>query len=251
MSRNWTFSRLNLENVITAVGVLTIVPVRSKPEELGKSISFFPLVGLLLGVCLVVLEYTLSYFLPTSIVRLIIIAFLIIITGGLHLDGLADTVDAVSSREKGDRALEIMKESTIGPIGASSIFIFLLAKYIALGEFFGGRLYAMLLLFPMIGRMGIVTACWMFPYAKKEGVGKAFIGNAGLKEFVIAGLISFISGFFLFGLRAVFILGFVILITVLIGKYFTKRFGGITGDILGFINEVSELVALIGGTVVI
>lgn len=198
-----------------------------------------------------VLEYTLTYFLPTSIVKLILIVFLIIITGGLHLDGLSDTVDAVSSRETGDRALEIMRETTIGPIGAASVFIFLLAKYILLGEFFGTRLYAMLLLFPMIGRMGMVTACWMFPYARKEGIGKAFIGNAGVKEFMIAGLISFIVGFLLFGLRAIFILGFVILIVALIGRYFTKRFGGITGDILGFFNELGELVALLGGTVVI
>lgn len=232
---------------LTALQVLTIFPIRTGPKDFGKSVRFFPLVGLFLGFCLVIIEYTLGYFLPSSISRLILIAFLIIITGGLHLDGLADTVDAVASGQRGNCALEIMKESSVGPIGVCAIVIFLLTKYIALGEFFGARLYAMLLFFPMAGRIAMVTACWIFPYAKKEGIGKAFIDNAGLNEFVIAGVISFIMGFLLFGLKGLYILGFIIIKVVFIGRYFTKRFGGITGDCLGFFNEIGELVALIGG----
>lgn len=237
---------------LVALQFLTILPIRIKKEvRLAKSLAYFSLVGLFLGLCLVVLEYILAYFLPTSIVRLILIVFLIAITGGLHLDGLADTIDAIASRKTGENGLKIMRESTIGPIGVISILVFLLAKYIAIGEFFGWRLYAMLLLFPMVGRMGIVTACYLFPYARDEGTGKIFIGNAGIKEFIIAGLTSFVVGFLLFGPRALFILGCVIVVVVFIGKYFTRRFGGITGDTLGFINEIGELVALLGGTVII
>lgn len=236
---------------LTALQFLTILPIRAKKQDLAKSLAFFPFAGLFLGACLVAIEFILTYFLPTSIVRLILIIFLIAITGGLHLDGFADTIDAIASREKGERALKIMHEPTVGAIGAVSLFILLLAKYIAIGEFFGWRLYGMLLLFPMLGRMGMVTMCWMFPYARKEGTGKVFIDNAGMREFLIAGLTSLIAGFFLFGMRAVFILGLVILIVVFLGKYFMKRFGGITGDTLGLINELGELVALLGGTVVV
>lgn len=240
---------------LVALQFLTRLPVRlhkkAGPQELAKSLAYFPLVGLFLGACLVILEYILTYFFPTSIVRLILIGFLILITGGLHLDGFADTVDAVSSGKKGGDELKIMRESTIGPVGTCCVFILLLAKYIALGEFFGGRLYAMLLLFPMVGRMGIVTACFMFPYARKEGTGLAFINKGTQREFLISGLISFMSGFILFGLRALFILCCVFIIVIITGKYFTKKLGGITGDILGFINEVSELVAFLGGTVVL
>lgn len=240
---------------LVALQFLTRLPIRLKkeadPKELGKSLAYFPLVGLFLGICLVVLEYSLSYFFPTSIVRLVLIAFLIFITGGLHIDGLADTIDAIASGEKGDDALKIMRESTVGPIGATCVFISILAKYIALGEFVGGRLYAMLLLFPMAGRMGMSTVCLLFPYARKEGTGKAFVSKGTTKEFIISGTISFIAGIILFRTRALFILGSIILIVMLTGKYFTKKFGGITGDIVGSINEIGELVALLGGTMVI
>lgn len=240
---------------LVALEFLTILPIRLRKEtdskELAKSIMYFPVVGLFLGICLVILEYILSYFFPTSIVRLVLIGFLIFITGGLHIDGLADTIDALASRKKSEDALKIMRESTVGPIGASCIFIFILAKYIALGEFFGGRLYAMFLLFPMAGRMGMVTACCLFPYARAEGTGKAFITKGAAKEFIISGTISFIAGIILFRARALFILGSVIIIVVILGKYFTKKLGGITGDILGFINEIGELVALLGGTMVL
>lgn len=240
---------------LIALQFLTIIPIRlgkkAEPEELAKSLAYFPLVGILLGTCLAVLEYFLTYFLPSSVVRLILVAFPIAITGGLHLDGLSDTVDAIASQKSSSNALKIMQEKTIGPVGASCVFIFLLARYVALGEFVGMRLYTMLLLFPMVGRMSIVTACFLFPYAKKEGKGKAFIDNATSKEFLIAGITSFLLGIILFDMRSLFIIGCVIFIVIFIGKYFTRKFGGLTGDTLGFFNEVGELVALIGGTVVL
>lgn len=236
---------------LTALGFLTILPVRVKSENQAGSLAFFPLAGLFLGVCLVVLEYILAYSLPASLVRLILIAFLIFVTGGLHLDGFADTVDAIASGEKGDTALRIMREPAVGPVGAAAVFLLLLAKYITLGEFFGWRLYAMLLFFPMAGRMGMVVMCWMFPYARNEGTGMAFVQNAEIKQLITAFLTALMAGVFLYGMRAVFILGFIFIVAILFGKFFVRRVGGITGDTIGFINELGELVALIGGTVVI
>lgn len=240
---------------LLALQFLTIIPLRfreeAKKEELSRSIAFFPLAGLLIGVCLIVLDFILSYTLPTSIVRAVLILFLIVITGGLHIDGMADTIDAVSSGEGGKRALEIMRESTVGVMGVCAVVMSLLLKYIALGEFFGMRLYAILLFFPMIGRISIVIACFLFPYARVEGKGEAFIGKVAFNDFITASLLSFIMSFLLLQLRGVLIMGFSILTVVLVGKYFTKKYGGITGDILGFVNEVGEIVALIGVTMVI
>ena len=210
---------------------------------LRKSIVFFPLVGLMLGGILVGLGFLLAGILPYTIVKLLLVIFLVIITAGLHLDGLADTIDAIASRKSREEALRIMKESTIGPMGVMAIVGCLLLKYFSFFEISGYRAY---LFFPMIGRMAMVIACRAFPYAREEGTGKAFIGNVSNFTIVVVLLISFVTSFVLMYYRGIIIMGIVIVLTVIAGKYFVEKFGGITGDNLGFINEVGEIIALIG-----
>ena len=249
----WFHKQLRL--FLAAAQFLTIFPIRLKkeinPEEFGKALVYFPVVGLFIGLLLIFIEYIGSFFLPASVLKICLILFLIIITGGLHLDGLADTVDAVASRKKGEDALRLMREGTIGPLGAAAVMISLAVKYLVLMEFFGLKLYAVLLLFPLMGRIGIVTGCFLFSYARNEGTAKFFIGKHNRVGFVIAFVISFIAGAFIMGIRGLFILASIIFVVNVFGRYFTNRFGGITGDSLGFMNECGELVFLIGATVII
>lgn len=247
--------RKPLRLFLVAVGFLTCLPVRLKKEanaeEFSKSLIYFPVVGLLLGLVLVLLEYGLAYFLPASIVKLVLVGSLIILTGGLHLDGFADTIDALASGKNGKEALRIMKEGSIGPIGVAAVIMCLAIKYLVLMEFFGVKLYCILLMFPMLGRTAVVTGCWLFSYARSEGTGKAFIDKSNSKEFMISLIITLIASILLIGIRGIVILGCIILMVTFSGRYFSNRFGGITGDNLGFMNELGELVALIGVTVVI
>lgn len=247
--------RKQLRLFLAAAQFLTIFPIRLKkeitPEEFNKTLVYFPVVGLFLGLFLIFIEYAGAYFLPASILKICLIVFVIVVTGGLHLDGLADTVDAVASGKKGEDALKLMKKGTIGPVGAAAIIISLAIKYLVLMEFFGLRLYAILLLFPLMGRMGIVAGCFLFPYARNFGTAKFFIGKHNRVEFTIAFIISFIAGAFIMGIRGLFILASIIFIVNVFGRYLTNRFGGITGDSLGFMNECGELVFLIGATVII
>lgn len=239
---------------LISLSFLTCIPVRLKNkiknEEFAKSIAFFPVIGLILGLLLILSEYLLTFILPGSIVKLLLVVILITLTSGLHIDGLADTVDALVSRKNKEDALRIMKESTIGPMGAMAIFGCLALKYLALQEFFYPTIYKLLLFFPLIGRMAMVTACWQFPYARNEGTGKVFIGKGGVKEFVIAGTVSLIVSFLLFSFKGLFILIITIISTIFLGNFLVKKFGGITGDNLGFLNELGELIALIGATVI-
>jgi len=240
---------------LIALQVLTCFPVRLRKQptviESRKSLMFFPVIGLLLGSLLIGIEYLLSYVLAESLVKLLLLGTLVVITGGLHLDGVADTVDALVARKGRKESLQIMKDSTIGPMGVMAILGCLTIKYVVLLEFFIPRLYLVLLFFPLIGRMAMVFACRLFPYARGEGTGQAFIGKGGKIELIIAGLISIVTSYILLGPRGLIILGVVFVITILAGRLFVKKFGGITGDILGFMNEVGELVALIGAIIII
>ena len=245
-----------VKSFLTALKFLTCLPVKISKEdpdssELSDSVVFFPIVGLVLGLILVICNFVFSIFLPAALVKIFLIGILVLITGGLHIDGLSDTVDALFSGKNKDRALEIMKESTVGPMGVVAIFGSLAIKYVVLLGLSGPGLYAVLLLFPVMGRIAMVIACWLFPYARSEGTAKVFVGNVNVRKVQIAILVTLIISFILQGFRGLMILGYVILATVLLGKYFVKKYDGITGDILGFINEVGEIVALLGATIVI
>ena len=238
-----------------AVQVLTCFPVRLKKkpvaEECRRSMIFFPVIGLILGALLVGVEYLLAFILPGSLVKLILVGLLVIFTGGLHLDGLADTVDALSARIGKEESLRIMKDSTIGPMGVIAILGCLAIKYVILLEFFAPRLYAILLFFPLVGRMAMVTVSQFFPYARQSGTGKAFIGKGGVQETIIAGIISVLISGLLLRLRGLSVLLVAVLIALIVGRYCVKKFGGLTGDNLGLINELGEIVALVGVTIII
>lgn len=240
---------------LIALQVLTVLPVRLRKQpaviESRKSLMFFPVIGLLLGALLISIEYLFSYVLPESVVKLLLLGVLVVITGGLHLDGLADTVDALAARKGKKESLQIMKDSTVGPMGVMAVVGCLAIKYVILLEFFVPRLYLILLFFPLMGRMAMVFACRLFPYARGEGTGQAFIGKGGKTELLIAIITSVVVSYILLQLRGLIILGVVLMIVFATGKIFIKKFAGITGDILGFMNEVGELVALIGATIII
>lgn len=235
---------------LIALQVLTCIPVRFKQEpdteEYRKSLLFFPLVGLLLGLLLIVAAYLFSFFLPVSLSRLMIVAVLVILTGGLHQDGLADTVDALLSRKDRETALQIMKDSTIGPMGMMALAGCLAVKYIVLLEFIAPRLYTLLLFFPMLGRTAIVIGCCFFPYARDKGTGEVFIGKGGKIELLTAGIFCALVSLILLRVRGLVIFAVAAAVTFITGKLLLKKYQGLTGDILGFINEINELIALIG-----
>lgn len=247
--------RKQIRLFLIALGFLTILPVKPNGEvdesEITSSAVYFPLVGFFLGIILVVLEYLTACFLPMSVVILILLTAMVIITGGLHLDGFADTIDALASGKSGKAGLELMHRGNTGPAGAGAITLSLAMKYFTISEFFGIGLYRALILFPMLGRMAVVLGCWLFPYARSSGTAKPFVKKIALKDFMVSFIITFIASIILSGIRGLAIMGFIMLLVIISGKYLVKRFGGITGDNLGFINELSELIALLGLCVVV
>ena len=115
---------------------LTIVPlpvtVRCEEEDLGRSMSFFPLVGLAIGALLAGADFLLAPLLPRGVADLVLVALLSLVTGGLHLDGLSDVCDGLAARGSRQRFLDVMKDSRVGAVGAVALVLGLMLKYQAL-----------------------------------------------------------------------------------------------------------------------
>jgi adenosylcobinamide-GDP ribazoletransferase len=228
---------------------LTINPnIEVTEKRMGESIAFFPVIGCILGCILIVASLFLSKILLLSpfTVHILIIIILIYLTCGLHLDGLADTIDGLSGAREKERILFIMRGSCVGVMGVLSLICLLAMKVCFLGEIQPEFKNQTLLLMPLMGRWGIVIACCLSPYAREEGKAKAFIAQAGIKELLLATIFTVGLTFVLIGWKGM-LLTFLIPLFVLIWlRYLIVKIGGVTGDTLGACCECSEVLVLIG-----
>ncbi len=229
-----------IEEFFNALSFLTIIPIKTKNKEIFSSVKFFPLVGFLIGIFL----YFISY-LPIldNLKAFLILFFWEFITGFFHLDGLADTSDAIFSSKMDKEVLfKIMKDSNIGVMGACMLFFVLSGKYLTILEALKIS-KSPIILAPIIGRFSINYLSWKLPYAKKEGLGKLICEKKSNNYFFI----SLISTFLIISMISwKYIFSFFVIIIFLnfYGKYFKKKFGGVTGDIFGFSVETIELIFL-------
>lgn len=243
-----------IKGFLTALQFLTIIRAAKDPgitgEKLGRSMACFPLVGLLLGLILVAVRYTFGYILSPSIVDILVIATLVVITGALHLDGFADTVDGLTGGKDREKTLAIMRDSRIGSFAVAGLVLFLMLKIFALREVPPEMKNRVLLLMPVLGRWATVQLAFGFTYARSgPGTALAFTRFAGKREYVIATLITAVISLGLFRLQGAIILLVIALFTLLFGLFFQRRLGGVTGDIMGAACEINEVVTLlaIGG----
>ena len=201
----------------------------------GYSAMFYPLVGFILGSFLYGFHLLISPFFPSLHEGVLVFTLWVIITGAIHLDGLSDTIDGLFvSKEK---ALGVMKDSHVGGMGMLFSATFLLLKLSSLLHL---QNYALLPFILMLSRFNAISAIYFFPYVS-SGVGsllkKEFTWNYFLIAFVFTtSLVFSYSSFFLLFLA--------LSVVVLVGVFFTRRLGGLSGDIYGFLIELSEVVFL-------
>ncbi len=248
---------------------LTIMPLRVKGDvserEIAQSAAFFPIVGAIQGILLVV-GYTLSInFFPTELTTGILLLLLVLSNGGFHLDGLSDTFDAIAAKSEDNmeidrqKRLAIMKDSTIGPIGVIAIVLTLLLKFLALNTLSHLSLFTLhfsLFLMPILSKWAMVISIFHGRPAREDGLGRIFINKIGFKEVAISTLIFFL----LLILSLIFFSNYtsnnqyafyvVLLVTIYFlcraeVNFFNKKLGGLTGDTLGAISEVTEITFLL------
>ena len=195
--------------IATAFQFLTIIPIRTNREvsekEVYNSVSFFPLIGALQGFFLALLAFLFLKIMSADITAAIVLVFYVLITGGFHQDGLSDTFDALSVPSSGDRErdrakrLQVMKDSTVGPIGVIAIVLSLLLKYLLIKETLqinnDTEKYFIIFLMPVFSKWAMVTAMYHAKSARKDGIGRTFLEHTGLKQIVFATICSSVSDF--------------------------------------------------------
>ncbi len=250
----------NFAQLVFALRFLTIFPVagtdrllgRLSEKDMAKSYVFFPVIGLLKGGIYYIVYYLTIKFTSPQISALMVLMVSVLITGGFHLDGLADTFDALASRKTKEEKLEIMKDSTIGAIGTVAIVLVVLSKYISLVEILKHELVYVIVVLPVVGECSTVVVMSVGRSARKDGLGKLFIDNTGIKAFfwttVSLLLVLYVTtGLFRADFKGLlYPLALVYLFIFYASSLCKKHFGGFTGDNLGFIAELSELAFLFG-----
>lgn len=231
-----------------AISFLTVLPVRvgsPRGGDYGHSLVWFPLVGLLLGTAPAALAHLLAGGLAPGLLGVLAVASSAWITGGLHLDGVADTFDAAGGgRRDPERMLAIMKDSRIGAHGAVALILVLIAKILATAELAqAGRLWA-LLLAPAVARFAVsLPIAWVAP-ARREGLGATFsaeargahlLGGASL-------LLPMLAHWMPVLWPALVCTGITVSSLALWAR---SRMGGLTGDVYGAAIELGELTVLV------
>ncbi len=233
---------------IIALQFLTIMPlpfsVRCGKEDLGRSTALFPLAGLTIGALLAGLNWLISPWLARPLCDALLITALAVLTGGLHLDGLADVCDGLAARGGRERFLAVMKDSQVGAIGAAGLVLCLLLKWQALVAVPIELKWQALLVFPVLARFGQVLTLTGARHARQDGLGAAFVPGAGGGALFLAFLTVASAAVWLLGFKGVAALTVVCLLTAAGRLFFRHRLGGFTGDTIGCISELNEITAL-------
>jgi len=238
-----------MKSMVAAIQFLTIFRPGKKigfdESSLSSSLLYFPFVGLLLGGFLVGANFLLSKQFSHSLVSLFIILLLVILTGALHLDGLADTLDAFYAGRNREDILRIMEDSRIGTMGAIGLIIVILLKFILLDGIPETIKYKALLLMPLSSRWAVVVSSSLSEAAKTEGLGKVFCKSASLKEWLGATLFTLIVAFLILRVQSFVFISAIFLITLILTRYINRKIGGMTGDTFGAIIELIEVSTLL------
>lgn len=233
-----------------ALQFLSSLPIRlpgmPRPEELGRSLLFYPLVGLLFGVLLWGLN-ALLVGVPLLVHAALLLTAWVLLSGGLHLDGLADSADAwLGGFGDRERTLSIMKDPRSGPIAVVTLVLVLVLKFSALVALIEQQRGFALLLAPLIGRAALLGLFLCTPYVRAGGLGQALADHlprvTGRQVLGLSVLACLLLGGYS-GLWAV------LLATVLffwLRQVMMRRLGGTTGDTAGALLELLETVVLLG-----
>ena len=235
--------------ILIALQFLTRLPIRlpgvPTPEENGRSLLWYPPVGLLLGAALLLAHVVLSG-VSLWLQAALLLSIWVWLSGGLHLDGLADTADAwVGGYGDRERTLAIMKDPACGPIGVITLVLLLLLKWAALVALLEAGQWVALLLAPWLGRWVLPLLLFTTPYVRAGGMGQVLVEHMPRRS-LPALLTLHALVMLLFGWSGVGALLVAVLVWLLVRHYLRERLGGTTGDTAGALVELVEVAVLVG-----
>ncbi len=236
-----------MKPLFAAIGFLTVFPVPSSlmgnDRHLARSLWAFPIVGAALGFFIAALDIALCRLFPAYIASIFDGVALLLLTGGLHLDGLADTADGFFSSRSREQVLQIMKSGNSGPMGVASVVCVLLLKTAVLAAVSPHQRFSVLVLTPLAGRCAMVWMMRTLRYARPHGTGAIFSKKPSW--FAVSLSLSFLVAIgYLLGLGVTSaVIWVACLVTFGGGAWWShKMIGGWTGDTLGATSEIEELI---------
>lgn len=238
-----------------ALQFLTRLPVPTAPDyspsQVGKSLAWYPVIGLLIGIVLFSASYLLQGQAPL-LSAAILLALWVGLTGALHLDGLADSADAwVGGMGDRERTLEIMKDPSSGPIGVTALVLLLLLKFASLASLASHGMLSAVVLLPALVRGGVALLFVTTPYVRAGGLGEALAMHAPRSAVILT--VVFIAGMMplALGLTGAVVVAVLVLLWLLLRWLAMQRLAGFTGDVAGALLEILECAALLVIAVVI
>lgn len=259
-----------MKPLVLAFQFLTIIPMRVtgnvSGREIAQSAVFFPVVGVFQGLLAVLVGAVFLRVVTPEIAAGLILTALVVSNGGFHLDGLADTFDGLAVKSGGDREadrarrLAVMKDSSTGAIGVTSIVLTILLKYLLISSllvrFPRPLAFSALFLMPALSKWGMVIAMCCAKPARGDGLGRLFLDNMSAGTVLLSSLLTVMAGILPVVLNPgnfrpagapvlLFVLpiaGF--LFSFVSARFCGRRFGGVTGDNFGAIGELSEIIFL-------
>lgn len=220
-----------------------------KPGDMAYSALFFPVVGALLGLVYWTFILTIGNLISRDYLALILITLGIVITGAMHEDGVADVFDGFGSQSKKVDILRVMKDSRIGTYGSLALIILIFLKFLLLRDIDYSVLAKSVFVAQVLPRWVILPVMRYLPYGRQNSkTSKSLVeGVLGLKKhyLVLSSLFVFSLTLLVFGTTAFLFIAGVIIVAFSSGFYFWKKIQGITGDCLGTIEQLSELMIYI------
>jgi adenosylcobinamide-GDP ribazoletransferase len=206
--------------------------------DVGRSAIFFPVIGLILGSILVVVNFLLAPFASAALLSVILVSLLAFLTRGLHLDGVGDTFDGLGAGGERDRILSVMDDSHTGVFGLTAVVLVLLLKIHALESIDVDRGRTLLVAL-ILGRWGMLLLAYRSK-AAKDGLGSRLIDHLKTKYFLIATLLTLVLVAAIWSRNGIMMMAWVAIFTTASKIYFHRRLGGVTGDTCGAVGELSE-----------
>ncbi|HTT76149.1 MAG TPA: adenosylcobinamide-GDP ribazoletransferase [Candidatus Binataceae bacterium] len=232
-----------------AASFLTILPLGPAApatlDDQAASFGWFPLIGFALGLALCLEARLLDFVFGPVLGSLLIVMTLVAVTGALHLDGLADTADALGARADRARALEILRDSHIGTFGTLALIFVIGLKTAALAGSHGAHRYAALYAAPGLARWAMTGISYGLEYLREQGAGTPLLKRGPGRNLRLATIIAVAGIIPLFGRCALRASLTAVVITLALRWFYRRWLGGITGDLIGAAGEIVETAVLI------
>jgi adenosylcobinamide-GDP ribazoletransferase len=232
-----------------AASFLTILPVGPRmpasEDDVAASFGLFPLVGFILGMALAVEDLVLSLLFGTTVRSGLIILTMVVVTGALHLDALADTADALGAGGNRQRALEILRDSRIGVFGTIAILLWLGLYWTALATLQGPIRTAAIYLAPGLGRWAMVAVSAGLDYLRPAGAGSFLKSQWSWSNLRIASAVAVIAIIPVFSSHSRAAAAAAMAVAIAARWFYRRWLGGVTGDLIGAAGAIAELAALL------